>query len=132
MASPRNHIERALHNEALLPVLERQDTHPDWYITTSFYACVHWIRALLAVHGIGTNTNDDVRYGEFEGHIRALAQRQTWDVGHFLRVFHDQHRLSRDARYYIRTKHWYDQRLSDADANLADIKDFVKSHGVSP
>ncbi|AIZ44880.1 hypothetical protein QR90_06815 [Deinococcus radiopugnans] len=132
MASHRKHIEKAQHNEGLLQPLFALDTHPDWYITTAFYAGVHWIRAYLALNGIGQGEKDQVGYTEFDQKLRDVSRSTGVSVDTLIREFGILHRLGRDARYVCQTKHWYDQRVSDADAALKAIRDFVTANGINP
>lgn len=123
MASATEHQERANHNEALLPALEKLDTHPDWYITAAFYAAVHWLRAFLALHRVGRS--EEITYQEFPRHLRDIARITGLKVEHLIQQFEDFRDLSHQSRYNIRSKHWYDQRLHEADNALTRIREFV-------
>ena len=52
MATPREHREKALHNERLLDVRElTAGEFVDWAVTVLFYSALHWMRALAAQEG---------------------------------------------------------------------------------
>lgn len=132
MTTWRKHAERAVHNEGLLQPLVRLDTHPDWYITAAFYAGVHWLRAFLALHGVGVGEREDVHYDDFARHLRDISRRKNLDVELVVQNFKDMKDLARAARYHCLPKHWYDQKLHEVDAALKAVREFVTANGVVP
>lgn len=131
MASKRNHIDKAKHNEGLLKPLGSLDTHPDWYITTTFYAAVHWIRAYFADNNIGAGPKEDLFYVDFGTHFRTTQRRTGVVTTDVAEAFEDLKDLSTEARYQCQSKHWYDQRIHEADNALKTIRAFVSKNGVS-
>ena len=52
MATPREHREKAVHNERFLQVRNvTTGEFIDWAVTVLFYSALHWMRALAAQEG---------------------------------------------------------------------------------
>lgn len=121
------HVERAEHNEALLGPLLTLGTHPDWCITTAFYAAVHWVRALLASHGWGSRAGEQIRYEEFPSYFDKLKAK-----GVALESLHSNFdglkKLSLQSRYDCFPTNWYADRIEDARDYLAEIRAYVGRH----
>lgn len=134
MASKRNHIAKALKNEAALRRFNFDADQYDWYITMTFYAGVHWIRAYLASGGLFVGDRDEVHYDDFPRHVREVyrVNHGTADTGadEMLDNFHSLKRLSQRARYGCMSEAWYAQRTGDADSALKAICTFVGADGV--
>jgi hypothetical protein len=51
MADKESHARQARHNSAFLDLIKASATgeeYPDWYVTVSFYAAVHFVEAAVA------------------------------------------------------------------------------------
>lgn len=141
MARHRKHIEKAQHHEALIASGRLDAEYPDWYITASFYAGVHWIRALLALNNCGEREHDDLHYDDFVTELRRLNHERSnatppapfrGDLQKTIRAFQDLKDLARGARYRCETTGEYARQLTDVDAALKKIKAFVTGNGIVP
>ena len=133
MANKHKHVEKALSNEAFLPVIARHDGHYDWYITTVFYAGVHWVRAYLADAGIGAADAEEIIYDDFPRHIRAIYRGVHGNIeaaDDVIDEFASLKRLSRRSRYACMAPSWYAQRTGDAEAHLSALCAFVGKQGI--
>lgn len=135
MASKAEHVAKALRDEA---ALSRFDFEPDlyeWYITVSFYAAVHWIRAYLAAAGRGAGGREEIPYEDFPRHVRQVFRAQHGAAGSgpaedALARFQTLKRLSQRARYGCLPPAWYARQTGEADAALKGIRAFVGGEGV--
>ncbi len=66
MGKPREHLAKAARNEAFLAAIATTE-YLEWAVTVTFYAALHYLRALLATKG---HTQDFMEYSDFE---RTLA-----------------------------------------------------------
>lgn len=136
MSGKHAHIEKARRNEA---ALSRFDFEPDlyeWYLTVSFYAAVHWIRAYLAHAGQFTGEREQPTYEQFPRLVRDTLRAQH-GAGYSggdaaLDAFLDLKTLSQEARYKCRPPAWYARQTGDADAALSVIREFVRGEGIDP
>lgn len=135
MAKQNEHVSKALSNLELIKPIEDLGSHPDWAVTVKFYAAVHWLRALLAKHGVATGRHDSIHYNEFSTKIsQALKQvegRVADDVDEALEAFEDLRDLSQTARYKCLPVSVFHQRAYEADDNLSCIQRFVESRGIT-
>ena len=133
MPSKAAHIEKALRNEA---ALRRFDFEPDgyeWYITISFYAAVHWLRAYFAGAGLYTALRDEPTYEDFpriSRNVYRAAHPDQQPLENMLAAFQELKRLSQRARYGCMTPGWYARRTGDADHALKEIRDFVQAYAT--
>lgn len=134
MSSKHAHSEKALRNEA---ALSRFDFEPDlyeWYITVSFYAAVHWLRAYFAHSGRYTGENDGTTYNDFPRVVsdiyRAKHGPAFRPAAEMLEAFEQLKDLSQRARYMCRTPGQYARQTGDADRTLKIVRDFVQSEGI--
>jgi uncharacterized protein (UPF0332 family) len=96
MATPREHREKALHNERFLEAqnLPRGE-FIDWAVTVLFYSALHWMRALAAQEGYQIRSyQEEERIFQL---VPTLAQDQR--VYAWYRQLKDE---SRDVRYEIK------------------------------
>jgi hypothetical protein len=54
MGDEKAHKRKALHNEAFLSLIQRNDSgpnfvYPDWMLTAAFYTALHYVDAKLAI-----------------------------------------------------------------------------------
>lgn len=129
MPSKHAHTEKAQRNEA---ALSRFDFEPDlyeWYITVSFYAAVHWLRAYFAQAGRYTGERDEPTYEDFPRIVaevyRARHGGAFEPAGVILQEFNTLKRLSQRARYGCMSPAWYARQTGTADAALKAVRDFV-------
>lgn len=134
MASKAEHVTKALRNEA---ALSRFDFEPDlyeWYVTVSFYAAVHWIRAYLAAAGYGAGQREEITYEDFPRHVREVYRAQhgpaAGPADRALNAFQIIKRLSQRARYGCESPGWYARQTGDADSALKAVRAFVGGEGV--
>ncbi|WP_425146543.1 hypothetical protein [Deinococcus sp.] len=132
MATPREHIGKAQHNESLLNTPRGLEDHPDWRITVAFYAAVHWLRAYLALHGLAAGRRDDLHYDEFSRHLRDLARKGSISAEDVIVEFAELRDLARQSRYYCHPDAWYHQRVFEAEQALKGVRGFVTSNGILP
>jgi len=124
VASVRQHLEQAGHNEAFLASLDLPSTpYLDWAITIIFYAALHYLRALFARHQI-TNI---ARYGDMDKVFDRLALLKR-NPG----VYNDYRQLkddSRDARYNMWLPTLVDV-VDFRDGELRRIREFVLANAA--
>lgn len=134
MPSKGQHIEKAQRNEA---ALSRFDFEPDlyeWYLTVSFYAAVHWLRAYFAAAGLYTGEREEATYEDFPRVVlnvyRAAHGSDFGPAEKMLLAFSDLKRLSQRARYGCLPPAWYARQTGDADAALKAVRAFVETEGI--
>ena len=134
MPSKAAHIEKALRNEA---ALSRFDFDPDsyeWYITISFYAAVHWLRAYFAGAGLYTALRDEPTYEDFpriaRNVYRVMHPERVETLESMLTSFQELKRLSQRARYGCMSPGWYARHTGDADHALQEIRTFVQAYAT--
>lgn len=108
-----------------------EDTHPDWYITTAFYAAVHWLRSILSRYGISERGGQQIRYKEFAASVRSLKQMGV-NVGGVAAEFEQFITLSYQARYDCYSMDWYRGRRDDARGHLEVIRAFAQDPANYP
>lgn len=129
MASKHAHAAKARQNEAALGRFYFDPDAYDWYITVTFYAAVHWVRAYLADAGRGAGAADDLTYEDFPRLVREVcrarkgAQSEPAEV--MLDAFQILKKLSKKSRYRCEPSGWYGRQTGDADAALRTVRDFV-------
>jgi hypothetical protein len=101
MATPREHKEKALHNERLLDVQELTGGEfVDWAVTVLFYGALHWMRALAAQAGYEIKAYRSYRKGIVgEEEVFKFAGIFTPQAFGWYSHLKDE---SRDARYEMR------------------------------
>jgi hypothetical protein len=119
VATVREHIAQARHNEAFLGTLDlRSSPYLDWAITVIFYAALHYLRAIFARNLI-TNI---ARYGDMDKAFERLAVMKR-NPG----IYDDYRQLkddSREARYNM----WRPgpaEVIEFRDGELSRIREFV-------
>ena len=119
MPTLQQHVTQARRNEELSRSIE--SSHPDWAVTTLFYAALHYVKAFSHVHppmrsaGAATISHDAV--------ISALGQQAPRIHRQYRRLFDG----SLDARYQCQV---FSQREVDAfrDGDFSAIKTYVHKY----
>lgn len=138
MSSKNAHIEKALRNETALKQFNFEPDLYEWYITVSFYAAVHWLRAYFAQAGRFTSSTEQPSYEEFPRLITDMYRAKASGAvllpvrDKAIDAFLDLKRLSQRARYDCRPAAWYARHTGDADTALKVIRAFVEGEGVTP
>lgn len=134
MPSKYAHIEKARRNEEALSRFDFERDLYEWYLTISFYAAVHWLRAYFAHAGLYTGEREEPTYEDFPrivGNVyRATHGADFGPAEEMLRYFSDLKRLSQRARYGCMPAGWYARHTGDADAALKAVRAFVEGEGI--
>lgn len=134
MPSKAAHVSKALRNEAALSRFHFEPDLYEWYITVSFYAAVHWIRAYLAAAGRGAGEREEITYEDFPRHVRDVYRLAhgtgVMGAADMLDSFTTLKRLSQRARYGCMPPAWYARQTGDADSALKAVRAFVGGEGV--
>lgn len=134
MASKADHERKAASNLALVPPLERLDSHPDWVVTLKFYTAVHWMRAYLAANGKGLHPTAKFHYNQFGTEIlnhARLGQGITPMVEDAVDAFQELRDLSEAARYHCLPRGYFDRQMYEVDQALERVRKFVAAGNVS-
>lgn len=136
MSSKAAHIEKALRNEAAPARFNFEPDLYEWYITVSFYAAVHWLRAYFASAGQHLGEGEDVTYNRFPSIVAGIYQAahggEFGPAAAMLGEFGRLKQLSQRARYDCKPPAWYARQTGDADSALVAIRAFVQGEGVTP
>ncbi|MFC6590861.1 hypothetical protein ACFP81_01620 [Deinococcus lacus] len=134
MPSKASHVAKAQRNEAALSRFDFEPDQYEWYLTVSFYAAVHWLRAYFAQAGLYTGEREEVTYEDFPRVVariyRAAHGGEFGPAAAMLERFGELKRLSQRARYGCMAPGWYARQTGDADAALRAIREFVRGEGV--
>lgn len=134
MPSKALHIEKAQRNEAALSRFNFEPDLYEWYITASFYAAVHWLRAYFAAAGLYTGEKEETTYEDFPRVVlnvyRAAHGSDLGPAAAMLRQFAALKHLSQRARYGCMSPGWYARHTGDADSALKAVRAFVEGEGV--
>lgn len=134
MGNKHAHVEKAQRNEAALSRFNFEPDLYEWYITVSFYASVHWLRAFLTVGGRGLR--EEIPYEQFPHQVREVYRahfgQNAQAAETALNAFQIIKKLSQRARYGCESPAWYARQTGTADAALKTVRDFVTGHGVEP
>lgn len=133
MPSKAAHIEKARRNEAALSRFAFEPDGYEWYLTISFYAAVHWLRAYFAQAGRYIGPRDEPTYEDFPRIIREVYRVGSVDgaaLEEVMTAFQELKRLSQRARYGCMTPGWYARHTGDADAALKVVQAFVQRQGA--
>lgn len=134
MAKQAEHEKKARHNESLIPKIEALNDYPDWATTAKFYAAVHWLRALLARHSVGTHPTKSLHYDDFGPEILRLLcpppAQPAQTVIDALDAFDELRDLARASRYHCLRDGEYHRAALEGDTALKKIRKFVEGQGV--
>lgn len=132
MSIPEDHLDKAIHNEAVIITLLELDNKPyDWLVTISFYSALHYVNAFLALKG-------DLHPTDHHSTLQFLNPKGTHNLGFDETCYNYYKGLqnrSRQARYMVyssvdrKSTHKFIsyKRFEESKNFLEKIKKFVLS-----
>lgn len=122
MPTEAQHLQKAQHNEAFLATFDLiTSRYLDWAVTATFYAALHYLRALMAKHRY-TNVSN---YGDVDVAFNRI------DILKRNPPIYDAYRNLKDESWAARYNMWI-PRPPDVvdlrDNELQRIRDFVRAN----
>jgi uncharacterized protein (UPF0332 family) len=128
------HIDKARNNEKFLAFIESNitDDFIDWKITVTFYAALHYIKALLkAKHVADTHSHTKIDLAINPGN----KNRKFAMPGDYYQCYRELYEASRNARYTVVYSNQFQillqkMQCEQSKQNLSKLKEYVKNEGV--